>query len=1505
MELLKIYTKVELPDGQISKVPFPQDGTQVTISEYEYTANRMGGAPTIQAKFKYPNCLDDLWNEKQFVEFRGCEYYVRETPSSSKSNDDIRYEHDVTFVHERVVLENVYMIDAIYRGADADNQPKTDKYVSNSTKVVFWGNLQEYVDRLNACLIKSKLGGFPDTDGYYVTIDDDVEKSEEMLIAFEDKFLSEAIQEVFNSYKQTYYWIGKVCHIGTAPEASAYQYSYLDSLLSVNRENTNEGYCNRATGVGSSDNIPYYYPNDVLVQFKPHALNKDDGVEGNKGITDDSSISVINNAKFSTLQQCLEQEKPYTNYGIQYAGFESSIQFTIDAVKCKALQIPQAWEAIADGSWGVYAPMKYADKAVTSWGNTYTYINAPSQQQSVYYTMHPTSADLWNIWLQYFVSKVRKYNSWQHYSLFNDWINDYCLSSPRWVDVIYHCVVTKRGDYCRMTFPIGYWLSDVPVSLKNIVIDITDANGNHIADLERHFYISTENEISPEGENLIHVDLKGFNSLGNDFWIHFHADIDKYRQYANKPSHHKSLDLSDPFATYFYQDNVWVDNGITAGYTGYLGYKGKQYQDLEVYRLISKNTVTKVKFRTPIVTAIPPRWFRVGEFELDTEHDLEYFGLASPQTAVDGDRIVRLYQESLSRIPIATNLMPTIYRDTHGEESFYNAINDVPKSEYSQYGEFYEDEDGAMYHFPHEFSPENPREYKFTFDDIKPTIKGMINIDGKPLDKFVDVAFDDNDHDFVKDDAYGSDLDDFESELGADTEYEHSYFFVKLPRTRVKDADGYSFNLFGSASPDEMNLSITSGLCGGCKFTVIVDKETRTKNPVVIDLRTGLPKRDKYGRVVLVGTSSASEYDTYQSIQQDTANREVWVCLMKETDTYGIVMPNVTSQLRPKQGDSFVILNIYLPKAYVRDAEDRLSKAIIKAMHDANTEKFSFSLSFSRIFLNNNPALLAHIDENALLSVLYNNRNVNLFVSSFSYKVSSGDVLPEITVDLTSNISASIPFAQNEQQSITEPINVGGTGGVYVIGMDDLTPPSDVSVYSSKRSDWNYISKQYNDFVNGIITFLKGIVAQGTSIFEKIISQTMQITELFDVGDYVRGVTGSQKGVRILPNGDIIAKSLFLEDSLYVPTIQYNRAMVLLGVFIVAPSAGEIESVEPDQMFDRRGNRLYHKVNEVGLRLYYDEYGNETTSITPDIVTTTAHTLYPLYEPTGRAVIKLEPNEVGSISVGDMLLGFWHTIDSGNTPSDGVWNEEQQTMVHNGDIQLSGFSSVYFRVVSIEDYDTDKKAFRYVLRCSDDSEWSDDTHPQSGMSFYGFGNIEDPERQSILMMTREYTVRLINKSWWTYDYDNIISIEGKLDGFAMRARTREGEDYIKWFSGYGRVGGNEYIFGNIDQFERVAHRLEIIQSKGGVLAPNEEQTITIKVYDGYGADITDQFNSFTIERNSGDAEKDEEWNRSRKGLTSNVFTLSYNDLNLREGINVCSFTVTASNGIITLSLKSE
>ena len=243
--LLTVYTYV---DG-VSDTPFPNAENPLKI-KYTYNAQRMGSS-SFTATAMYPTCLDDLWvSGKQYVDFKGERYFIVKTPSSSKSNDDVRYKHELEFLSGRSVLDNVYVYDVVT--GDAGN---TDRYVSNSTKVLFYGDIQEFVARLNFSLEYSNLA-------YRIVIDEGI-TSEAKQVSLENMFFSNALQEIFNIFELPFYFVGTTIHVGFTNNAITHTFKYGKDfeLLSVSKTNANYKITNRVTGTGSSDNIQFYYPN--------------------------------------------------------------------------------------------------------------------------------------------------------------------------------------------------------------------------------------------------------------------------------------------------------------------------------------------------------------------------------------------------------------------------------------------------------------------------------------------------------------------------------------------------------------------------------------------------------------------------------------------------------------------------------------------------------------------------------------------------------------------------------------------------------------------------------------------------------------------------------------------------------------------------------------------------------------------------------------------------------------------------------------------------------------------------------------------------------------------------------------------------------------------------------------------------------------------------------------------------------------------------------------------
>ena len=317
-------------------------------------------------------------------------------------------------------------------------------------------------------------------------------------------------------------------------------------------------------------------------------------------------------------------------------------------------------------------------------------------------------------------------------------------------------------------------------------------------------------------------------------------------------------------------------------------------------------------------------------------------------------------------------LMPSVYRGEKGNERFYNAQNGV-----------YTDEDGNDIVFINEYDANKPSEHVENFEDIKPTIQGVKNSKSKAIDCFSAFAYDLNDND----------------ETDEDGKYIHPYFFGML--------NALDFNLFDHAiDSGEMTISMTTGHCASCNFVIGVDDQQQ-KNLVQVD-ENGNLLRDENGNVicgrkVFVDGEWVGQSATPQDRQNDTTLNEVWVALKKDTNTFGYIYPN--KNVKPSEGDNFVILHIDLPQIYITNAEAKLDAALIEFMRKNNAEEFDYSVKFSRIFWEENPTALASFNENSRVNVLYNSEPAQMFVSSFTYKCSSNEALPEISVSLSKELN--------------------------------------------------------------------------------------------------------------------------------------------------------------------------------------------------------------------------------------------------------------------------------------------------------------------------------------------------------------------------------------------------------------------------------------------------------------------------------------------------------------------
>lgn len=779
-----------------------------------------------------------------------------------------------------------------------------------------------------------------------------------------------------------------------------------------------------------------------------------------------------------------------------------------------------------------------------------------------------------------------------------------------------------------------------------------------------------------------------------------------------------------------------------------------------------------------------------------------------------------LQQKRLKYVTPQTNLMPPIYRETDGKEMFYDAINNIYEI------------DGHKVLFNNVYDSTNPLEGKGTFEDIKPTIEGMTNSQFEPIDQFVEFAYDEKDSD----------------DKDEDGNYIHPYFFAKMHKTFGEKSE---FNLFALAIEDqEMQISFTTGILGGCTFRIMVSDDTQ-KNIVMVDDNGNL-LRDEDGNVRFgIGT------DLSYARQNNTINNEVWIALEKEDNTYGHVMPNNTYAYKPTSNDKFVILGINLPQGYILSAEERLKQAIIQYMLENNDTRFNFSIDFSRVFLAQNPDFLNSLNENTRLILDYNEENieqhlVTLYVSDFSYKMENNQALPEISVSLSDSFSASQSTLQNALNSIRDEIMLTVSG---------------TQSYLMNWARYNFLSKRLDDTAAGYITFNKGIHSKDNSTFDKDVEITGKVTITGDTT--VNGELTSNKKTNLVGPTDVTGEMV----------VKDNR--IRFGDSFVGGLFGKGGYIDKDARAELRSLRLWEWLEVPELRY------NRVTAYTGIRWDTVGAGIIETVTPnsdgkSGSVTLKLENGEIGMIGEYDLCMGIWHDT-SGNASS--------SSDDHKGNFSFAGFKTVYFQITDIPSTDAEGKSnsdqhyFLYTLRDGYT------VHPFSQMNFATRGNTSNENRQSFTYTTTEYSLMLSDVNQWEFTENMYKAISGKLEGFVLNGKT---------FHGYGTVLGNAYIYGQIDQFEKIAHEMRITDSLGGLMQEGETDTLYCAVYDGYNQNVTAQYSNWRIIRTTANAQEDETWNASAGTPSLDTsgdgaiakYSISYSDLGSGE---TAQFTFSAQN----------
>ena len=266
---------------------------------------------------------------------------------------------------------------------------------------------------------------------------------------------------------------------------------------------------------------------------------------------------------------------------------------------------------------------------------------------------------------------------------------------------------------------------------------------------------------------------------------------------------------------------------------------------------------------------------------------------------------------------------------------------------------------------------------------------------------------------------------------------------------------------------DTLRVTFESGKLNGMTFEVIFNPD-------------GLPLK-------LVDEETGEE-----SINPDA---QTWEIVRNED--YGLPLPNDT--LKPADGDKAVLTGFditYLSSeegdtAYIKTAEKELKDYGEKILAKHNVDPATYTCTMMAAgadptkceeynFDMGQPVLLVSgalfADGSRKSRIIGFTKHLDRIYDSPVYEVGES-----VSYGVFREIDAKLDELAMTGRSIE--VQGGGGSDITLIKRYSTLAATDSNVYSARRSDYNYVSKQEDDVVNGKLTFRKGFDSKGDAIF--------------------------------------------------------------------------------------------------------------------------------------------------------------------------------------------------------------------------------------------------------------------------------------------------------------------------------------------------------------------------------------------------------------------------------------
>lgn len=343
--------------------------------------------------------------------------------------------------------------------------------------------------------------------------------------------------------------------------------------------------------------------------------------------------------------------------------------------------------------------------------------------------------------------------------------------------------------------------------------------------------------------------------------------------------------------------------------------------------------------------------------------------------------------------------------------------------------------------------------------------------------------------------------------------------FKKWNAYRFKDA-GITFSKDYVLKNQELEITFQSGALNGMKFAV-------TFNPC-----------DKEGGETLIPEKNAD--DTWNPLAQ------VWEIVRNED--YGRPLPG--DSLIPKNGDTYILSGFdtkLVSDTMIPAAENELKEKACKYIEKSKIDPSTYTckmMSDSMVNEDGTSKLFEAGDKVNLINAAYFEKGNRLSrIIGFEYNLDIPYDSPVYTVGETASYSR-LGDIEGKLENLTYKgqTYTGNGNGVYVIGTNDSTPPSNRNVFSALKSLSSFLRKDRPDRTNYIV----GLDAGAT------------------FGEYVPGTLGSGAAVSINSNGDSEAEFDFLKirKKATFTDITVQELKNIGGELVVSPAGMVCSKVE-------------------------------------------------------------------------------------------------------------------------------------------------------------------------------------------------------------------------------------------------------------------------------------------------------------------------------------------------------